>query len=298
LPGPCFLTHFPIHSHQFIIEVKGWVGFWESDTNPRDPILHEKNRLIRNNINHEAAFVFLAVIALLTCDPAVLAESPSVIKVGGFSADKITGSLPAHWEPFYFKSNEQHTDYRLVREDGRVVVKAMADGSASMLKRKISIDPKEYPIIQWRWKIANILKKGNVYQKDGDDDPARIYVAFAYDSAKLSFFENIKYKVIKVLYGEYPPLAALNYIWASNAPKGLIVPNPFTDRAMMIVVESGAKNVNTWIDEERDIYADYRNVFGDEPPMISGVAIMTDTDNTGESATAYYGDILLHKRRR
>lgn len=250
-----------------------------------------------NSTNNKAVFLILVVMAFLTGNPFVSAESPSVIKVGDFSAEKMTGSLPAHWEPLYFKSNKQHTDYRLVREDGRVVVKALADGSASMLRRKISIDPKEYPIIQWRWKIANILKKGNVYQKDGDDDPARIYVAFAYDSSKLGFFENIKYKVIKVLYGEYPPLAALNYIWASNAPKGLVVPNPFTDRAMMVVVESGAKQVNTWIDEERDIYADYRNAFGDEPPMIAGVAIMTDTDNTGESATAYYGDIILHKRR-
>jgi hypothetical protein len=251
-----------------------------------------------NSTNNKTVFLILVVMAFLTGNPVVLAESPSVIKVGDFSAEKMTGSLPAHWEPLYFKSNEQHTDYRLVREDGRVVVKALADGSASMLRRKISIDPKEYPIIQWRWKIANILTKGNVYQKDGDDDPARIYVAFAYDSSKLGLFENIKYKVIKLLYGEYPPLAALNYIWASNAPKGLVVPNPFTDRAMMVVVQSGAKQVNTWIDEERDIYADYRNAFGDEPPMISGVAIMTDADNTGESATTYYGDILLRKRRR
>ena len=251
-----------------------------------------------NSTNNREVFLILVVMAFLTGNPVVLAESPSVIKVGDFSAEKLTGSLPAHWEPLHFKSNEQHTDYRLVREDGRVVVKALANGSASMLRREISIDPKEYPIIQWRWKIANILKKGNVYQKDGDDDPARIYVAFAYDSSKLGFFENIKYKVIKMLYGEYPPLAALNYIWASNAPKGLVVPNPFTDRAMRVVVESGAKNVNTWIGEERDIYEDYLAAFGDEPPMISGVAIMTDTDNTGESATAYYGDILFHKRRR
>ena len=262
------------------------------------PNFHREKWMKPTSTNNKAIFLILVVMAFFTGDPAVLAESPSVIEVGDFSAEKMIGSLPAHWEPLYFKSKEKHTDYRLVREDGRVVVKALANGSASMLRRKISIDPKEYPIIQWRWKVANILKKGNVYQKDGDDDPARIYVAFAYDPTKLGFFENIKYKLIKVLYGEYPPLAALNYIWASNAPKGLVVPNPFTDRAMMVVVESGPKNVNSWINEERDIYGDYRNAFGDEPPMISAVAIMTDTDNTGESATAYYGDIRFRKRRR
>jgi len=61
----------------------------------------------------------------------------------------------------------------------------------------------------------------------------------------------------------------------------------------MIVVESGKKMLNTWIEEERNIYKDYLNAFGKKPPMISGVAIMTDSDNTGESAVSYYGDIVF-----
>jgi len=76
-----------------------------------------------------------------------------------------------------------------------------------------------------------------------------------------------------------------------------VVPNPYSDRSMMVVVESGEKNLNRWLTEKRNIYEDYRYVFKDEPPMISGVAIMTDTDNTGESATAYYGDILFFHAR-
>lgn len=64
----------------------------------------------------------------------------------------------------------------------------------------------------------------------------------------------------------------------------------------MIVVESGSTKFNTWITEERNFYENYKRAFGDEPPMISGIAIMTDTDNTGESAEAYYGDIMFKKR--
>jgi hypothetical protein len=74
-----------------------------------------------------------------------------------------------------------------------------------------------------------------------------------------------------------------------------MVPNPFTDRVMMIVVESGDVKLNQWVSEERNLYEDYKKAFGKEPHLISGVAIMTDTDNTGESATAYYGDILFKK---
>jgi hypothetical protein len=63
----------------------------------------------------------------------------------------------------------------------------------------------------------------------------------------------------------------------------------------MIVVESGGSMLNQWVSEERNIYEDYKKAFGDEPPAISGVAIMTDADNTGESAIAYYGDIVFKK---
>ncbi|MDF1591505.1 MAG: DUF3047 domain-containing protein [Desulfobacterales bacterium] len=234
-------------------------------------------------------------MAFFCIHPAVLAESPPSIEVGRFSNATAEDALPLHWEIFSFKGIQRHTIYRLVEENGMVVLKADADASASGLMRKIRIDPKEYPIIQWRWKVANVLKKGNVYQKDGDDYPARIYVVFEYDPSRLSFSERIQYKVAKKLYGEYPPSATINYIWASSAPKGLFVPNPYTERAMMVVIEIGEKHSGTWISERRNIYEDFLKSFNSEPPMISSVAIMTDTDNTGESATAYYGNILFSK---
>jgi hypothetical protein len=139
------------------------------------------------------------------------------------------------------------------------------------------------------------LKKGNVKLKEGDDYPARIYITFEFDPKKLNFFERTKYNTYRLIYGQYPPLGAINYIWESTAPKGTAVPNPYTGRVIMIVVESGADKVNQWVEEERNIFEDYKRAFGEEPPMISGVAIMTDTDNTGEAAQAYYGDILFRK---
>lgn len=222
-------------------------------------------------------------------------QSPPVIEVGKFSAGEAGNSLPANWKPLIFKKIERHTIYTLVKDGDTVVIKAVAEASASGLTREIKINPKEYPFVQWRWKVNNILKKGDVHRKDGDDYPARLYITFEYDPSKLGFFEKAKYEMIRLLYGEYPPLAAINYIWESKAPIGTMVPNPYTDRVMMIVVESGETKLNQWMSEERNVYEDYKKTFGKEPPMISGVAIMTDTDNTGESAAAYYGDIVFQK---
>jgi hypothetical protein len=234
----------------------------------------------------------MGLLALLFSDDAF---SSDVIEVGKFSVAATGDKLPPDWKPLAFKKIEKHTTYTLVKDSDNVVVKAVAKASASGLTREIKINPKEYPVIQWRWKVSNILKKGNVKRKDGDDYPARIYITFKYDPSKLSFSQKAKYKTIKLWYGQYPPLGAINYIWESKTPKGTMVPNPYTDRVMMIVVESGEANLNEWVKEERNIYEDYKKAFKDEPPEISGVAIMTDTDNTGESATAYYGDIVFKK---
>jgi len=228
----------------------------------------------------------LVVMALFGLFFSIPAQSEPVIEVGKFSAESVGNGLPAGWKPLTFKKIERHTVYSLLKDGDTVVVKAVSDASASGLIREIEIDPKEYPVVQWRWKATNILKKGDVHRKEGDDYPARLYITFKYDASKM----------VKLLYGEYPPLRAINYIWESHTPKGTFVPNPYTDRVMMIVVESGADRLNQWVNEERNVYGDYKQAFGEEPPKISGVAIMTDTDNTGESATAYYGDILFEKR--
>jgi hypothetical protein len=236
-----------------------------------------------------------AVLALAAWPGALDAQSPAVLEVGKFSVASEGNALPEGWKPLTFKKIEKHTTYKVIKDGDAAVVKAVSEASASGLTREIKINLKDYPIVQWRWKVANILKNGDVSKKEGDDYPARIYITFEYDAGKVSFFKKAQYETVKLIYGQYPPLDAINYIWESKATKGTVVPNPYTDQVKMIVVESGAAGLNQWMSEERNVYEDYKKAFGEEPPMISGVAIMTDTDNTGESATAYYGDIVFKK---
>ena len=239
--------------------------------------------------------VGILALLLLTVVSASHADSPSLLEVGKFSAASEGSALPDGWKPLTFKKIEKHTVYQLVKDGGATVVKAVSEASASGLTREIKINLTEYPIVQWRWKVANVLTKGDVTRREGDDYPARLYVTFEYDAGKVGFFDKAKYEATRLLYGQYPPLGAINYIWESKAPKGTVAPNPYVERVKMIVVESGAERLNQWVSEERNIYEDYKKAFGEEPPLISGIAIMTDTDNTGESATAYYGDIVFKK---
>ncbi|MEE8431409.1 MAG: DUF3047 domain-containing protein [Candidatus Desulfatibia sp.] len=238
----------------------------------------------------------LICVLLLTGASYLRAQPAEIIEVGKFSNLYAGSDFPSTWKPLTFKKIKQHTRYTLVADSGVVVVKAASNSSASGLIRKIEIDPKIYPVVTWRWKVTKIYEKGDVTKKKGDDYPARIYITFKYDPDKAGFFQKIKYKTAKTRYDEYPPVAVLNYIWASHAPEGTIVPNPYSDQSMMIAVESGAKKLNSWIEEVRNVYQDYKKAYGEEPPLISGVAIMTDSDNTKESAVSYFGDIIFHKK--
>lgn len=235
----------------------------------------------------------LAILMLLLPFPGSTEETGKILRVGNFSSYRPGKDIPSDWAPMTFDKIDRHTRYTLVSEEGTTVIRAESRNAASGLIRKMRIDPGRYPVIRWRWRVNRIFPKGNVRKKEGDDYPARIYITFEYDPDQLSFFQRAKYKAAKLAFGEYPPTGAISYIWASTAPKGTAVPNPYTDRVMMIAVESGSAGLNTWKEEERNVAEDYRKAFGHEPPAISGVAVMTDTDDTGDSATSFYGDILF-----
>lgn len=240
----------------------------------------------------------VAALALVTgsgtfVDPA---SAEDTLVVGAFSSAPGGPGPPPGWKALTFKKVVTHTAYTVVRDSDRTVVRADSRAGASGLTREVSIDLKEYPLVAWQWKVANVISKGDVTKKVGDDYAARLYITFAYDPDKVGFSKKAKYKLGRMLFGDIP-IAAINYIWDRRTPQGTIVPNAFTDFVKMIVVESGEANVGRWMEEERNLYEDYRRAFDEEPLPINGVAIMTDTDNTGEAATAYYGDIAFKRAR-
>jgi hypothetical protein len=205
---------------------------------------------------------FLLVLALAAFCASAQANE---YHVSAFSSEGLVG-----WETKSFKGA---TEYSLVRDDGRTVVKAISKGTASGLIKKVKLDPNSFRYLRWSWKIAGIVKNGDETTKAGDDYAARVYVVFPG-----RFFWQTK---------------AINYIWANRMARSEAIPNAFTSHAMMLAVESGPERAGQWLTEERDILADYRRLFGEEPRELGAIAIMTDTDNTGGEATAWYGDITI-----
>lgn len=193
---------------------------------------------------------------------------------------------------------KQSTGYRLVVDDGVVVVRADAEASASALVHEMRLKPTEHTVIRWRWKILRLLQNSDISKKKGDDYPARVYVTFDHDPKKLGWFGRNKLRLARLIYGDDVPVSALCYVWDRDAPESTSVPNAYTDRVQMIVVQSGADRIGEWVFESRNVYNDYREAFGEEPSSITSVVIATDTDDTGETATSWFGDIEFQKALR
>jgi len=223
-------------------------------------------------------------------------SEPTTITVGDFSNANIASITPINWEPLHFDSIDNKTAYFLTRDKNKTIFKAVSNNSASGYIHKVSIDPKKFPILNWKWKIDNLISNADINTKDGDDYPARIYITFEYDVERLSGWKKFKVDAYYLANGVYPPLAVLNYVWDNKQEINYTTPNAYTNHVQMLVAQSGKEKVGQWVTQEVNIYKDYKRVFGESPGKITAIAIMTDTDNTMESATAYYGDIQLKSR--
>jgi hypothetical protein len=198
------------------------------------------------------------------------------------------------WEELIFPKIENRTEFSIMDEE---FLKIESNNSASALKMTELFDIFKYPILSWKWKVENIIEKGDARKKSGDDYPIRIYVIFEYDPNKAGFKEKLQYNTYKLIYGEYPPLASLNYIWSNKNLNADYIPSPYTDKAILIPMDNGKLNLGIWKNYSVNILEDYCKVFGSEPPKTASLAIMGDSDNTGEKTLAFIDYIRLEEPR-
>jgi hypothetical protein len=214
--------------------------------------------------------------------------------IGSFSELNAAQGIPPTWKPLLFPNIKRLTQYKLIKEHRDTVIQAVSHKAASGLICRQRVDPNRFSILKWQWKVEHVLLKGDFNRKQGDDYAARIYVAFAFEPDKATWMERFRYKSASFFAKEPLPGTALNYIWANKkVPTGTIATNSYVEETKMVVVQSGPERCKQWITEQRNLLEDYRKAFDRLPPEIIAIALMTDTDNTGEKAIAYYGDITL-----
>ncbi|MCP4370984.1 MAG: DUF3047 domain-containing protein [Deltaproteobacteria bacterium] len=189
------------------------------------------------------------------------------LPVANFSKSSLEG-----WEDKVFTGT---TSYQLIQLKDKKILMADSQDSASGLIKKIHVDLKKYPYLNWSWSIENRLDIKNEKIKSGDDYAARIYVVV--DGGILLWRTR-----------------AVNYVWANEAAKGEIWQNAFAGKnAMMMALRSKQDKASTWYSEKRNVYEDLKRLYGTEFQFIDAVALMTDTDNSHGQVKSYYGDIYF-----
>ena len=214
-----------------------------------------------------------------------------------FSGEK-PGAVPPPWVPVKLTDRKKPTVYTLVDDGGIVVLHAKAVAAASGLAQSTVFDVRSAPIVEWRWKVGALIDGADNRVAAKEDAPARLLFAFDGEKSRLPLDERAIFYVTETLSGRELPYALLQYVWANNAPVGAVIEHPYTRRVRMVVVASGADGVGTWRSFSRNVYEDYRHAFGEEPGKLVGIGVMTDADNTGGSAEAWYGDIRFRSADR
>lgn len=214
-----------------------------------------------------------------------------VVPIGVFSEMDPTRGLPGEWKGLPLADAYRKTAYELVRLDDTVVLRARSDSSTSAIGVERRVDLTTHPILEWRWKIGDLIDGSNLRRRSRFDAPARVVVDFAYDDLRLMY--RLKTVALRALGYDVVPNRALMYVWANRMKLQDVAPTPHAEWIQMVPVRRGSTHVGTWLTERRNVRRDYRRVFGEEPPSVHGVALMTDANSMGDSVTTYYGDIVF-----
>ncbi len=186
---------------------------------------------------------------------------------------------------------KESTQYEWTQKDGRRALAARSQASASLWRKRL--DP-AVPVpaeVRFSWWVQDLVPNANVSDLKREDAAARVVFGFAGDVKKLPFRTRALFDMAQALTGEAPPYATLMYVYDSSLPVGSVVVNPRSDRIRKIVLDSGTEPLRRWRDHRRDLAADFRLAFGEEPGALVSVAVMTDSDNTSSQGHTWYGPV-------
>jgi hypothetical protein len=243
--------------------------------------------------------IFLIAASLAA---ALLGGCASLPAPGAGAAASVAGSpwaaaagqqrRPGSWE-HYALPGKRAVEFHYVRNEGRDAVAATSVSAASMMRKKLRIEPEELGHVRFSWKVPELIAQADLALRDKADSPVRIVLAFEGDRSRFSARNAAMAELALALTGEQMPYATLMYVWCNLRQPGAVIRSSRTDRVRKLCVESGAANLGRWLDYERDIRADFERAFGEPPGALVGIAIMTDSDNTGTRTRAWYGPARL-----
>jgi hypothetical protein len=236
------------------------MGTWDKNKNLLWNILtllQLRNKIVR----------LLLVIFPILWTSLVFAQSPINLS---FGADEI-GKFPSGW--LSLDGTNAARVYSVQAEGEKKLLHADSKGSAIQIGYSKKWALKEFPVLQWQWRAVLFPVGSNEQEKSRNDTVLGLYVVF----------------------GNWPFIRTIKYIWSDTLPVGLSFNSTFAKGTKIIIVRSGRSLMGTWVKEKRDVLSDYHQLFGegDKNPVASGIAVLTDSDHTNSAAIGDYADIMV-----
>jgi len=213
--------------------------------------------------------VLLLMLPILGTASGVRAADDSIV-IADFSTWIVPKGMPPSWE---LKVKSGKASFDVMRDGDIPALHLKSVDSSFSLQGEVNVDVKRYPVLAWKWKVTQLPKNGDFRRSKTDDQAAQLFLAFT-------------------------KTKAIVYIWDTSAPQGLMEstsPVPFMT-VKVVVVRSGPAELGKWITESRNVYEDYKKLYGSEPPAVEGVRLQINSQHTGTSAESYFADVAFKKR--
>jgi hypothetical protein len=227
----------------------------------------------------------------------LLRAEESILDMGLSSKNYEERKIPKDWKLRERPGKTTGARAEWVIEDGVHAVRLHSKGNLTFLEKTVDIDIKKYPIVTWKWKVENILKRIDERTKEGDDHPIRIFFVFEPDKSKQSLWFRLKRFIYLDWFHGHPVGGRfIEYLWSSHLSQGDIIKDPSKPAQKLIIIEGGSQNLGKWISYKRNIYEDFKKLYKAEPRHLIFVGILNDTDQTGQEAISYISDLIFHKK--
>ncbi len=213
--------------------------------------------------------------------PNPLPSLPPLFSGASLGAGWRVATLPAQQSPV--------TRFTPETVEGRAALRIEAEASYGNLVH----EPPPGPLprsLQWSWRLASPNPAADLRQKAGDDVAAKVCLSFDLPLARVPLREGVLLQLARARTGAKLPAATLCWVWGGDEAAGTVVDNAYSRRVRYLVLRNAGDASGTWVEESRDIAADFARAFGDEattPPPLMAVGVGADADNTGGRSVAH-----------
>ena len=223
-----------------------------------------------------------AVVALMlwACALAPAAAAPDALRLDVFEQTLPPNEPIANWSaqkiaPLFGSGDEFFYQFVVEASGERYLHVKSGRNNSFSVGAKLEFELSTYRMLEWEWKVTRLPKGGDVRVKARDDQAGSICVIV---NPGLVGFES------------------MCYLWENAGPIDAPLTSTKRDDSRYLILHVGTSGpFGTWVQERRNVFADYRRVFRKDPERKAIIGVQIDSDSTESSAEAFYRNIVLRR---